>query len=115
MKNKLKKNKENELKQAKLNEKRKNAKKPTLSKSKHLKSEKSNNEIVFTINDDIKILPSDEVLFSVLKYKIETDFPMKSKTDSEKEIIDYQTKVYNIVSQLETIKKQKQENTNQKH
>ena len=110
---KIQENKENELKQAKLNEKRKNAKKPTLSKSKHLKSEKSNNEIVFTINDDIKILPSDEVLFSVLKYKIETDFPMKSKTDSEKEIIDYQTKVYNIVSQLETIKKQKQENTKQ--
>ena len=91
-------------------------KKPTtkqITKAKNLKPENSTNEIVFSINDDLKILPNDEVLFSVLKYKIESDFPIKSKEDSEKEIIDYQTKIFNILSQIETIKKQKQENSKQ--
>jgi len=63
------------------------------------------------INDDLKKIPSDEILFNLLKYQIELDFPKKPKQDNDKEIIEYQTKVFQILKQIENLQKQKQEAT----
>ena len=61
------------------------------------------------INDDLKKIPSDEILFNLLKYQIELDFPKKPKQENDKEIIEYQTKVFQILKQIENLQKQKQE------
>ena len=61
------------------------------------------------INDDLKKIPSDEILFNLLKYQIELDFPKKPKQDNDKEIIEYQTKVFQILKQIENLQRQKQE------
>ena len=61
------------------------------------------------INDDLKKIPSDEILFNLLKYQIELDFPKKPKQENEKEIIEYQTKVFQVLKQIENLQKQKQE------
>ena len=61
------------------------------------------------INDDLCKIPSDEVLFNLLKYKIEKDFPKKSKEESDKEIIENQKKMFQIIKNIETLKKQKKE------
>ena len=63
------------------------------------------------INDDLKKIPSDEILFNLLKYQIESDFPKKSKQDNDKEIIEYQTKIFQNLKQIENLQKQKQEAT----
>ena len=39
-------------------------------------------KITFLLQD-LKIIPNDEVLFNLLKYIIEKDFPQKSKEDLE--------------------------------
>ena len=61
------------------------------------------------INEDLKKIPSDEILFNILKYTIESDFPKKSKQDVEKDIIEYQTKIFENLKQIENLEKQKQE------
>ena len=44
-----------------------------------------------------------------MKYQIELDFPKKPKQENDKEIIEYQTKVFQILKQIENLQKQKQE------
>ena len=51
------------------------------------------------------IAPNDEVLFEVLKNKIEADFQEKTEEENKNEIIEYQTKISNINKQIEDIKK----------
>ena len=51
------------------------------------------------------IPPNDEVLFEVLKNKIETDFQDRPEEEKKNEIIEYQTKISNINKQIEDIKK----------
>ena len=51
------------------------------------------------------IPPNDEVLFEVLKNKIEADFQDKPEEEKKNEIIEYQTKISNINKQIEDIKK----------
>ena len=58
------------------------------------------------INDDLKIIPKDEILFNLLKYKIEKDFPKKPK-DEDKEIIEKQTKIFQILKNIENLETQK--------
>jgi adenylate kinase family enzyme len=61
------------------------------------------------INDDLSKIPSDEVLFNLLKYQIEKDFPKKAKEQENNEIIENQKKIFQILSNIENIKKQKKE------
>ena len=56
---------------------------------------KNNESIEENFSEDLKIIPNDEVLFNLLKYLIEKDFPQKSKEDLEKEIIELKNKEYN--------------------
>ena len=61
------------------------------------------------INDDLKKIPSDEVLFNLLKYQIEKDFPKKTKEEENNEIIENQKKIFQIITNIENVKKQKKE------
>jgi len=70
------------------------------------------NEEVFieeNINEDLKKIPSDELLFNLLKYKIEKDFIKPQKEDIEKEINEYQNKILNIKKEIENCEKVKAE------
>ena len=73
--------------------------------------EKEEEFVEENINDDLKIIPKDEILFNLLKYEIEKDFPIKSKEELDKEIIDNQTKIFQILKNIENIQKQKKEAT----
>ena len=108
--------KEKELLELENNKTAKGKKKAAKAQNKNLQISKKNVNIPEkdefeeeNINDDLKRIPNDEILFNLLKYKIESDFPKISKQDSEKEIIDYQTKIIQIMKQIETLQKQKQE------
>ena len=70
------------------------------------------NEEVFiedNINEDLKKIPSDEILFNLLKYTIEKDFVKPSKEDIEKEIIEHQNKILGIKKEIENCEKAKAE------
>ena len=70
------------------------------------------NEIIFieeNINDDLKKIPSDEILFNLLKYTIEKDFIKQSNEDIEKEIIDSQKKIFETKKELDNCEKIKTE------
>ena len=71
-----------------------------------LQEEKGQVVVEENINDDLKIIPKDNVLFNLLKYKIETDFPKRPKEESEKEIIEKQTKIFQILKNIENLEKQ---------
>ena len=74
-----------------------------------IEKEKEEEYIEENINDDLKIIPQDEILFNLLVYTIEKDFPQKSKEESDKEIIENQTKIFQILKNIETLEKQKKE------
>ena len=74
-----------------------------------LKEEKEEEVEEDNINDDLKIIPKDQILFNLLKYKIEKDFPKKPKEESDKEILEKQTKIFQILKNIENLEKQKKE------
>ena len=77
-----------------------------------VQKEKEEEELVEdNINENLKIIPNDEVLFNLLVYKIEKDFPLKSKEENDKEIIEKQTKIFQILKNIENLEKQKKEAT----
>ena len=70
------------------------------------------NEVIFieeNINEDLKKIPSDDILFNLLKYTIEKDFIKQSNEDIEKEIIDSQKKIFEIKKELDNYEKIKAE------
>ena len=72
------------------------------------------NEVIFieeNINDDLKKIPNDEILFNLLKYTIEKDFIRPTKEDKEKEINEFQNKILDIKKELENCEKIKNEST----
>ena len=71
--------------------------------------EKEEEFVEENINDDLKIIPNDEVLFNLLVYKIENDFPLKSKEVIDNEIIEKQTKIFQILKNIENLENQKKE------
>ena len=71
--------------------------------------DKNNESIEENFSEDLKIIPNDEVLFNLLKYLIEKDFPQKSKEDLEKEIIELKNKEYNLLKEKENYEKIKSE------
>ena len=100
------------------------SKRPSISKDKKsaLNSPKKNrksisqNEAIVVeenINEHLKKIPSDEILFNLLKYTIEKDFVKKSKEENENEINEYQKKVYDINKEIENYEKSKAENAKQ--
>jgi len=65
------------------------------------------------INNDICV-PQNEVLLNLLIYKIENDFPRKSKTEIINEINAKNKKINDILKQIDKIKNNKKEKTNKK-
>jgi hypothetical protein len=84
--------------------------KPYIDQMNELNTEENNTINKFDINSESRlqkkfIPPKDEVLFEILKNKIEKDFPLLSEEENKNEIIEYQTKISNINKQIEDIKK----------
>ena len=72
------------------------------------------NEVIFieeNVNEELKKIPNDEILFNLLKYTIEKDFIKQSKEDTEKEIIEHQNKLLGIKKELENCEAVKNEST----
>ena len=83
---------------------------PYIAQMNELNTEENNNINNFDINSESGlqkkfIPPKDEVLFEILKNKIEKDFPLLSEEENKNEIVEYQTKISNINKQIEDIKK----------
>ena len=72
-------------------------------------NQKEEDFIEENINEDLKKIPSDEILFNLLKYTIEKDFIKPPKEDVEKEINEYQNKILNIKKEIENCEKVKAE------
>ena len=72
-----------------------------------------NNEEKNKINNDICV-PQNEVLLNLLIYKIENDFPRKSKTEIINEINAKNKKINDILTQIDKIKNNKTEKSNKK-
>ena len=73
---------------------------------------KNENELIFIeedINEDLKKIPNDEILFNLLKYTIERDFIKQPDEDKEKEILESQKKIFEIKKEIENYEKQKAE------
>ena len=95
------------------------SKRPSISKKSALNSPRKvpknkivQNEEVFieeNINEDLKKIPNDEILFNLLKYIIEKDFIKPSQEQREKEILEYQQKVNDIKKEIDNYEKQKLE------
>ena len=61
------------------------------------------------IEEDLKMTPSVNILFNLLKYEIEKDFIKLPKKEMVKEIIENQNKILGIKKEIDNCEKAKQE------
>ena len=79
--------------------------------NKKIEDFKLNNSIIIEYLEDENEnkIPSDELLFKYLVEKIENEFPIKTESEVNKELIERQKKLKELTEKLQTLKKENEE------